>query len=154
MATYILDPLANGFQTVKRRFLDALGDELRAGARSVTIAEPKRSTEQNARMWALLTDVSDQVGWRMARWRGDRCLQVGAYVPLTDEPDAKRLTPEQFKAVLSAALTRPQLFAGVDGGIVQEAARTSRMTKKELSDLMTLIEAFGADRGVRWTSPT
>jgi hypothetical protein len=30
---------------------------------------------------------------------------------------------------------------------------TSRMSKRELGDLMTLIEAFGAERGVEWSEP-
>lgn len=31
--------------------------------------------------------------------------------------------------------------------------RTSKMTVREMADLMTLIEAFGAEKGVRFSAP-
>jgi len=37
---------------------------------------------------------------------------------------------------------------GIDGGFVVLGARTSHMTVAEMSELQTLIEAFGADKGV------
>src|SRR5690606_35899214 len=91
-AVFTLDLENPRFAEVKRRFLDTLGEELKAGKRVVTITEPKRSDEANARMWCLLTDLANQVGWRRARWRGDRMLEAGAYVLLADEPGALRLT--------------------------------------------------------------
>jgi hypothetical protein len=42
----------------------------------------------------------------------------------------------------------------LDGtGFVALGLSTSRMSKRELSDLMELISAFGAERGVEWTEP-
>ncbi|GHH53088.1 recombination protein NinB [[Pseudomonas] boreopolis] len=94
---------------------------------------PKRSIEQNARLWALLTDISQQVEWPV-----DGKLQ--------------RLAPEEWKDVFTAALTKHQRVAqGIDGGFVMLGARTSRMTVAEMCDLQTLIEAFGAERGVQWS---
>ncbi len=96
---------------------------------------PKRSIEQNARLWALLTDVSLQVEWPV-----DGKLQ--------------RLSPEDWKEIFTAGLTKHQRVAqGVEGGFVMLGTRTSRMTVAEMCDLQTLIEAFGAERGVRWSDP-
>lgn len=96
---------------------------------------PKRSNEANARMWALLTDVSLQVQWPV-----DGKLQ--------------RLSPEEWKDIFTAGLTKSQRVAqGIDGGFVMLGTRTSRMTVAEMCDLQTLIEAFGAERGVRWSDP-
>jgi hypothetical protein len=92
---------------------------------AVTVAEPTRSTSQNARMWALLTDISEQVEWY-----------------------GKRLTPEDWKAVFSAALRKSYVVPGLDGGFVVVGQSTSRMSRRELSDLMELISAFGAERNV------
>ena len=41
--------------------------------------------------------------------------------------------------------------AGIDGGFVILGMHTSRMTKQELGDLIDIIYAFGAERGVKWT---
>jgi len=102
---------------------------------AITIGEPSRSLEQNDRMWALLTDIARQVQWPV-----DGRLQT--------------LRPEDWKHILSAGLKREQRVAqGIDGGFVILGQRTSQMTKRELSDLMTLIETFGAERGVEFTEP-
>lgn len=98
---------------------------------SVTVAEPRRSLDQNARLWAMLGDVSQQVNWH-----------------------GKRLSPEDWKHVFSSALKKMEVVPNLDGtGFVALGLSTSRMTKRELSDLMTLIEAFGAERDVVWSEP-
>jgi sulfite reductase beta subunit-like hemoprotein len=98
---------------------------------AVTVAEPTRTLEQNARMWALLTDISEQVEWY-----------------------GKRLTPEDWKHVFTASLRKLTVVPNLDGtGFVALGLSTSRMSKRELGDLMTLIEAFGAERGVEWSEP-
>jgi hypothetical protein len=95
---------------------------------AVTVAEPTRSMEQNARLWASLTDVSQQVEWH-----------------------GKRLTPEDWKHVFSASLKKLTVVPNLDGtGFVALGMSTSRMTRRELSDLLELIYAFGAERGVRF----
>ena len=97
----------------------------------VRISEPTRSLEQNARLWALLSDVSEQVDWY-----------------------GKRLTPEDWKHVFSSSLRRLEVVPNLEGnGFVALGLSTSRMTKRELGDLMTLIEAFGAEREVIWSEP-
>lgn len=97
----------------------------------VTVKEPTRNSEQNARMWAMLGDVSRQVEWY-----------------------GKRLTPEDWKHVFSASLRKLQVVPNLDGtGFVALGLSTSRMSKREMSDLMELIAAFGAERDVEWSEP-
>jgi hypothetical protein len=98
---------------------------------SVTVAEATRTLEQNARLWALLSDVSRQVDWY-----------------------GKKLSPEDWKHVFSSSLRKLDVVPNLDGtGFVALGLSTSKMTKGELSDLMTLIEAFGAERDVAWSDP-
>lgn len=98
---------------------------------SVTIAEPKRNLDQNARMWAMLADVSAQVDWY-----------------------GKRLTPEDWKHVFSASLRKLEVVPNLDGtGFVALGMSTSRLSVREMADLITLIDAFGADKGVEWSEP-
>lgn len=89
-----------------------------------------RSLKQNARLWAMLTDVSQQVDWY-----------------------GRKLTQEEWKHVFTAALTKHDVVPGIDGGFVVLGQSTSKMTRAQMVDLQTLMEAFGADKGVQW-SPT
>ena len=96
---------------------------------------PKRSLEANARMWAMLTDVSLQLEWPV-------------------DGKMQRLSPEEWKAIFTAGLTKHQRVAqGIDGGFVMLGSSTSRMTVAEMCDLQELISAFGAERSVRWSDP-
>ena len=91
------------------------------------IQKKTRSLEQNSRLWALLTEVSDQVEWY-----------------------GRKLTPEEWKHVFSAALSKQDVVPGLDGGFVVLGQSTSRMAIKEMCDLQELICAFGAERGVKF----
>lgn len=92
------------------------------------LTRPRRSLDQNAKLWALLTDVSRQVEWY-----------------------GERLTAEEWKDVFTAAQKRQRTVPGIDGGFVVLGAHTSRMTVVVLSELLELIQAFGAERGVQWS---
>lgn len=94
---------------------------------SVTVKPPTRSLAQNSRMWAMLSDVSQQVEWY-----------------------GKRLTPEAWKCVFSASLKKQDVVPGLHGDFVVIGQSTSQMSKRELGDLMELISAFGAERGVEF----
>ena len=94
----------------------------------VTVQEPTRSLDQNSKLWAMLHDISRQVEWY-----------------------GNKLTDEEWKDVFSAALKRQKVVPGLDGGFVVCGQRTSQMGKREFSDLVELIRAFGAEHGVRWS---
>jgi hypothetical protein len=89
-----------------------------------------RSLDQNAKMWAMLADVSRQVEWY-----------------------GQHLTSEEWKDVLTAALKKQKAVPGIDGGFVVIGARTRNMTIREMSDLVELMYAFGAERDVKWSDP-
>jgi hypothetical protein len=102
---------------------------LMAGHRfEVTIRQERRTTAQNSMLWALLTDVSRQVVWH-----------------------GLNLSPEDFKHIFSSALKKQRVAPGLDGGFVVLGQSTSQMSKAELSELIELVLAFGAERGVKWT---
>ena len=96
----------------------------------VRIGEPTRSLEQNALMWDLLTSISKCVLWPV---NGEMTL----------------LSPEDWKQIFTAALKRHvRMSAGIDGGVVMLGASTSRLGKKEFSDLIEMIHSFCAERGI------
>ncbi len=108
---------------------------LQRGPVLLTMARPRRSLDQNARLWPMLTDVSRQ------------CQLV-----INGERVWAR--PEDWKDVFSAALTREQRVAqGIDGGVVMLGRRTSRMRKAEFSELIELIYAYGSEHDVEWSEP-
>lgn len=92
----------------------------------VTIKRPTRSLEQNARLWAFLTDISEQVEWY-----------------------GQKLSKEDWKDMMTASLRKSRVVPGIDpGSFVVMGLHTSKMSKAEFSDLMELITAFGTERGV------
>lgn len=92
----------------------------------VEFREPKRSDDQNKKLWASLGDVSRQVEWY-----------------------GTKLPPEDWKDMFTASLRKARVVPGIDAGtFVPLGMRTSDMTKKEMSELLELIMAFGAERGV------
>ena len=108
--------------------------EIRKAGEKVRIAvgPPTRSLEQNDRMWAMLTDISKQVQW-----------------PVNGRLET--LSPEDWKHIFTASLKRQQRVAQqLDGGFVMLGQSTSKMTVREVSDLMEVISAFGTERDVRW----
>lgn len=117
-------------QIIKDRLFPYLGANLQAERRLVLTVKPStRSLEQNARMWAMLTEISEQVEWY-----------------------GHRLTAEEWKDVFSAAMKRAKVVPGLDGGFVVCGQSTSKMTRAEMSEMQTLMEAFGAERGVRFSA--
>lgn len=92
----------------------------------VQISEPTRTGEQNSRLWASLSEVSRQVDWY-----------------------GKKLDPESWKHLFTSSLKKLEVVPNLEGnGFVALGLSTSKMTKKELSDLLELIYAFGSERGV------
>src|SRR5690606_1127601 len=99
---------------------------------TVREAKPTRTVEQNSRLWALLTDVSRQVQWPV-----DGKLQF--------------LSPDEWKTIFTAAHEKHQRVSqGIEGGFVILGSSTSKMSIGDMIDLQTIIEAFGAERGVQW----
>jgi hypothetical protein len=100
----------------------------------VSLREPTRTLDQNALLWPLLTDLARQVDW-----------------PVNGK--VQKLKPEEWKDIMTASLKQEQRVAsGVDGGFVILGRRTSTMGKREFSDLIEVIRAFGSERGVVWSA--
>lgn len=99
-----------------------------AGAEmEITVKRATRTMAQNSRLWAMLTDISRQVDWH-----------------------GQKLHQDEWKDVFTAALKRQKVVPGIDGGFVVIGARTSKMTKTEMSELQELMAAFGAEHKVHF----
>ncbi|WP_283419202.1 recombination protein NinB [Sphingopyxis sp. Geo48] len=96
----------------------------------VTLSEPKRSREQNDRMWAMLTDISHQ------------------------KPMGRMHTPDDWKAIfMNACGWECQFLEGLDGRPFPQGFRSSQMTKRQMSAMIEYMLAFGAEHNIRWSEP-
>ncbi len=96
---------------------------------TVRIGPPTRSLESNAALWAMLADISAQVVWH-----------------------GRKLDSESWKHIFSSSLKKQDVLPNLDGtGFVVMGISTSKMTKREMSDLLELIQSFGAQHNVKWS---
>ncbi len=96
----------------------------------VTVKPPKRTIDQNAKMWAMLTDIS------MAK------------------PDGLAHTPDVWKAIfMNHVGHQVQFVMGLEGEMFPIGFRSSRLTKQQMSDVIEAMYEYGARHGVQWTEP-
>lgn len=96
----------------------------------VNVREATRNKDQNARMWAMLSDVSRA------------------------KPDGRKHTPEVWKAIFMHALGHESRFiSGLDGEPFPVGFRSSRLTVRQMADLITFIAEYGDRHGIRWSEP-
>ncbi|MBL0496571.1 recombination protein NinB [Aeromonas caviae] len=94
----------------------------------IEIKELTRTLAQNALFWAVMTDIAEQVNWH-----------------------GRKLSKEDWKHVLSAALYQQDVVPNIDGnGFVVLGKSTSKMTVREMRDLIELAQSFGAQQGVKF----
>lgn len=75
-------------------------------------------------------------------------------VAAQNEWAGKKRSSDEFKDLFSAALRGQELVPNLDGdGFVAFGARTSEFSPEEMSDMITLIEAWGASNGVVFSDP-
>lgn len=97
----------------------------------VTIKEQARNLDQNAKLWAMLSDVSRA------------------------KPEGRSWTPETWKAAFMHSLGHQVQFCeGLDGaGPFPMGFRSSRLSKRQFADLIETIYEYGARHGVQWSEP-
>lgn len=98
----------------------------------VEMKEPKRSLPQNDRFWASLTDIARQKTWH-----------------------GIKLSPDDWKLVFLDALKQEvRIVPNLDGtGFINLGRSSSDLGKQEMSDLLEIIYAWGAQNGVTFTDP-
>ena len=121
-ATVILDSKARREQAAKWVWNAPAGTRL-------TFQEAKRTNDQSALMWSLLTDIA-----RQKRWHG------------------VRLSAEDFKLIFMASLNQEmRLVPNLDGtGFVNLGTSSSKLSKGEMANLIELILAWGAQNDVNF----
>lgn len=97
----------------------------------LTPVKTTRSLQANACMWAHLTDISRQLIWH-----------------------GHKLSPGEWKDVISAGLKAQKVVPNIEGtGFVVLGARTSKMSTKEMSNMIEMCVSFGVQQGVKFHAP-
>lgn len=91
------------------------------------LSAPKRSIPQNEKMWAVLGEIAEQVPYH-----------------------GLHLSPEDFKILFLDGLHREsRVVPNLDNnGFVQLGRSSSALSRQEMSDLIEIATAFGAEHGV------
>ena len=91
---------------------------------------PRRTLDQNALMWAMLTDISRQ---------REHC--------------GRRYSPDQWKILMLHACGREvQFIPALDGStFIPWGQSSSDLSKQEMSDLIEFMRSWGAQNGVRFS---
>jgi hypothetical protein len=92
---------------------------------TVEVRAPARSISQNRLMWELCTQLS------------------------VAKPQGIRKTPESWKcALMHACGHQVQFETGLDGEPFPIGFRSSRLTKRQMTDLIEFIFAYAAEQGI------
>lgn len=90
-----------------------------------------RSLQANRKMWATLRDISEQVEWY-----------------------GKRLTSDEWKQMITAAIKKQEVVPGIEGGFVILGQSTSKMTIAQMNDVIEYAVYFGTGHKVVWSDPS
>lgn len=94
----------------------------------VNIKPEKRTLDQNAKFWAMLSDVSRA------------------------KPEGRCHTTDVWKAIfMNACGHQVQFVHGLDGEVFPMGFKSSNLTKAQMAELIEYIYWYGAQHGVQWT---
>ena len=113
---------------VRQRAAKYISNEAPDGYR-VEIKEPKRNLEQNSKLWPALHEISEQV-----------------------EHHGRKYDAETWKAIMMNALGQEMRFVPtLDGkSVFPLGMRSSELSKREMSELIEFIIAWGVQNGVKF----
>lgn len=99
----------------------------------VELKGPARTLDQNAKLWAMLTDLSEQ-----AEWAG------------------KKRSTHDWKDLMTAAVKVAaglEAVPGLEGGLMILGLHTSDMDVEEMADVITYMLQWGDAHGIVWSDP-
>lgn len=112
---------------IQRAYAKAMIDKAPVDA-VVKISPAKRSDDQNAKMWAMLSDISRA------------------------KPEGRIHIAEVWKCIFMAAAGHEVAFEmGLDNRPFPVGFQSSKMTKAQMSDLIEYIYSYGAQHNVKWS---
>jgi hypothetical protein len=100
--------------------------------------------EQQKRLNAQCGDLEQQV----------RLNACGRYVNARQAPDGIRVCKDSWRWIFCGTFKGWKTLPAIEGnGFVMLGASSRDLTVEEAGDVMTMIEAFGLERGVQFSDP-
>jgi len=120
--------MSDGYQLVLGRLRETahrIIDAAPVGSR-FSVKPPRRTIPQNDKLWSMLSEIA------------------------AAKPEGRELTPDVWKALFMHSLDHAQRFEmALDGkGMVPVGFRSSKLSKEQMSDLITVIDKYAARHGV------
>ena len=126
-----IDNMAGANEALKWA-LENIAKALRAGPVVMTLGRETRTVAMNAKLWPMLTDISNQVTWF----------------------DRKH-SPEVWKDIITGSFMGGEFIPNLSGtGFVMVGQRTSKMNKETFSALLEYLYSFGAEQSIAWSEPS
>lgn len=108
-----------------KRLIDCAPDDA-----IVTVRKANRSTQQNSRLWAMLSDIS------------------------RSKPQGRAMTPERWKAAIMQSFGHAVQFENdLEGRPFPIGHSSSALTVSQMSELQEFMSAHFTPLGVKWTEP-
>ena len=101
---------------------------LAGGPVVIRLGRPRRTLDQNRKLWPMCTDIAVQVQWH-----------------------GQTLSKEDWKDLFTGSLKGQTPLPGVNGGVVFVGGGSSKLNVREFCDLIESIYAFGSEYGVTWS---
>lgn len=96
----------------------------------VKIGAARRSAEANAKMWAMLSDISRA------------------------KPEGRTHIPEVWKTLaMHACGHEVQFLNGLNGEPFPAGFRSSKLSVNQMSDLIEFLYEYGSRHGIKWSEP-
>ena len=112
-----------------KRIQELLFKGLQAGAVLITFSRERRTTDQNAKIWPMFSDISKQVVWF-----------------------ERKHSPEVWKEITSGSFCNCEFVPNIENtGFVMIGQSTSKFTKVQCSAYIEYLYAFGAEKEVQWS---
>lgn len=125
MKGYIIILHSKSQRDAAKRLIDCAPDDA-----IVNVRKANRSTQQNSRLWAMLSDIS------------------------RSKPQGRAMTPERWKAAIMQSFGHAVQFENdLEGRPFPIGHSSSALTVSEMSELQEFMSAHFTPLGVRWTEP-
>lgn len=101
---------------------------LAGGPVECRLGRPRRTLDQNAKLWPMCQDIASQVEWH-----------------------GMKLSKEDWKDLFTGSLKGQTPMPGINGGVVFIGGGSSKLTVRQFADLIESMYAFGSEQGVLWS---
>jgi hypothetical protein len=130
MSEMIFSVTNNNVADVIPRISQMINKGLFAGEVVCTLSRPLRTLKQNDKLHPIIRDVKTQVEW----------------MNLTTEDEWRQF----FTGIIQGQKPVPI----PEGGIIMVGGSSRGLKKKQMSDCIEYIYAFGSERQVKWSEPS